>query len=138
MGSDHAGFEYKEKLKNLLQEKKYEVIDFGCHSADSVDYPDYAHPVATSVVSGEVLLGIVICGTGNGVNITVNKHKAVRSALCWDPEIARLARQHNDANILALPARFISYETAVSCVQAFLETAFEGGRHANRVMKIDL
>ncbi|MFH0895830.1 MAG: ribose 5-phosphate isomerase B [Bacteroidota bacterium] len=138
IGSDHAGFEYKEKIKKILEDNKYEVIDFGCFSGDSVDYPDFAHPVAKEVSKGEALFGIVICGTGNGVNITVNKHMGIRSALCWEPEIAKLARQHNDANIVAIPARFVTLDVATNIVQTFVETLFDGGRHATRVMKIDL
>lgn len=136
IGSDHAGFEYKSRLIQFLESKGHKVNDKGCYSNESVDYPDYAHLVASDIEQGNADLGIVICGSGNGVNITVNKHPQVRSALCWMPEIASLARQHNDANIIALPARFVAYELAEEMVQVFLETAFEGGRHQRRVDKI--
>ena len=136
IGSDHAGFEYKEIVKNFLASKNIEVIDFGGPSTESVDYPDFAHPVANSVGSQESNLGILICGSGNGVAITANKHKGIRAALCWTTELAELARQHNDANVLCLPARFVSIEAAQDMVNAFLNTSFEGGRHSNRVSKI--
>ncbi|KFC24223.1 ribose 5-phosphate isomerase B [Chryseobacterium sp. FH1] len=132
---DHAGFEYKELIKKYL-EGKYEVQDFGTYAADSVDYPDFVHPSATSVENGENELGILICGSGNGVQITANKHQKIRCALCWMPEIASLARQHNDANMISIPARFISKELAFEIVDKFLTTDFEGGRHQNRVDKI--
>jgi len=132
---DHAGFEYKELIKEYLN-GKYEVQDFGTYSADSVDYPDFVHPSATSVENGENELGILICGSGNGVQITANKHQKIRCALCWMPEIASLARQHNDANMISIPARFISKELAFEIVDKFLTTDFEGGRHQNRVDKI--
>lgn len=132
---DHAGFEYKELIKKYL-DGKYEVQDFGTYSADSVDYPDFVHPAATSVESGENELGILICGSGNGVQITANKHQKIRCALCWMPEIASLARQHNDANMISIPARFISKELAFEIVDKFLTTDFEGGRHQHRVDKI--
>lgn len=132
---DHAGFEYKELIKKYL-DGKYEVKDFGTYSADSVDYPDFVHPSATSVENGENELGILICGSGNGVQITANKHQKIRCALCWMPEIASLARQHNDANMISIPARFISKELAFEIVDKFLTTDFEGGRHQNRVDKI--
>jgi ribose 5-phosphate isomerase B len=136
IGCDHAGFELKEEIKSYLTQKGYVVQDFGTNSLDSVDYPDYVHPLATSVENGENPLGIVICGSGNGVNITVNKHQGVRSALCWDPELAKMARLHNDANILALSARYVDPKISMACVDAFLENEFEGGRHQNRVNKI--
>lgn len=136
IGSDHAGFLLKEKLKIYLQSKKIEVNDCGCYSEERADYPDFAHAVATSVTNKEVDFGILMCGSGNGINMAANKHKEIRSALCWMPEIAQLARLHNDANILVLPARYISEEEAKKCVDIFLSTAFEGGRHADRVKKI--
>ncbi len=134
IGSDHAGFDYKEVIKKHLS--NYLVKDFGTHSTDSVDYPDFAHPVASAVESGEFQLGILICGSANGVAITANKHAGIRAAICWKAEIASLARQHNDANILCIPARFISQEEATEIVETFLNTKFEGGRHQNRVNKI--
>jgi ribose 5-phosphate isomerase B len=136
IGADHAGYELKEILKSYLSEKGFEMKDFGCNSDSSVDYPDFAHPVASMVEENEGLKGILICGSGNGINMTANKHQGVRSALCWMPEIAELARLHNNANILVLPARFISKEEAYKIVDLFFETAFEGGRHQNRVDKI--
>jgi ribose 5-phosphate isomerase B len=134
IGSDHAGFALKEKLKHNL-ESKYEIIDHGPHNAESVDYPDYAHPVATAVET-QGGRGILICGSANGVAMAANKHAAIRAAICWLPEIASLARQHNDANIVCIPARFISEMTAEQIVEVFLTTSFEGGRHENRVNKI--
>lgn len=136
IGSDHAGFELKNAIISFLEEKGFSVKDFGCYSEDSIDYPDYGHPVAEMVESNEAMLGIVICGSGNGINMTVNKHKGIRSALCWNTELAALARQHNDANILALPARFVSIELALEMVNTFLIASFEGGRHQNRIDKI--
>lgn len=136
IASDHAGFELKTELITLLTECGHQVEDFGPNSADSVDYPDYAHPLATAVEKGRVEKGFALCGSGNGINITVNKHQGIRSALCWTTEICQLARQHNDANICAIPARFISAELAKDIVNAFLTTEFEGGRHQNRVNKI--
>lgn len=136
IGADHAGFQLKERVKAHLEAKGYEVKDFGCYSEESIDYPDYAHPVASMVEENENMLGIVICGSGNGINMTANKHQGIRSALCWKKEIAELARQHNNANIIALPARFITEEEGLEMVDVFLETAFEGGRHQNRVNKI--
>src|ERR1035437_1779605 len=124
IGSDHAGFQLKEKLKKYLQEKSIEVIDFGAYSEDRVDYPDFAHPVAISVTKKEVDFGLLMCGTGNGINMTANKHKGIRAALCWNPEVATLAREHNDANILSLPARCISEQEAKNCVDAFLAAKF--------------
>jgi ribose 5-phosphate isomerase B len=137
IGSDHAGFELKDKIIQYLKVKHIEVLDKGCYSADRADYPDFGHAVAVEVLKSNVF-GIVICGSGNGINMSVNKHKGVRGALCWNAEIASLARQHNDANIMALPARFISEEEAKKCVDAFLSEKFEGGRHADRVCKIDV
>ena len=132
---DHAGFEYKEIIKKHL-ETHYEVKDFGTFSKDSVDYPDFVHPSANAVESGECDFGILICGSGQGVAITANKHQQIRCALCWMPELAELSRKHNNANMLALPARFIASELAVEIVDKFLGTDFEGGRHENRVAKI--
>lgn len=136
IGCDHAGFELKEKIKAYLTEKGYEVKDFGTHSDASIDYPDYAHPVAETVEKNPGMLGILLCGSGNGINMTANKHQGIRSALCWLPEIAKLAREHNDANIMALPARFIGDQAAFEMVDLFLSTPFEGGRHQKRVDKI--
>lgn len=134
IGADHAGFEYKEILKEYLSD--YELKDFGTHSTDSVDYPDFAHPVATAVENNEFDFGILVCGSANGVAITANKHQGIRAAICWENELASLARQHNNANILCIPARFISAYLAKEMATTFLTTAFEGGRHANRVNKI--
>lgn len=136
IGSDHAGFELKESLKVYIASKGYEVIDFGTNSNASVDYADYAHPLATAVEKGEFLFGFTICGSGNGINMTVNKHEGIRAALCWIPEIARLARAHNDANICTLPGRFISEAEAKEIVDIFLSTPFDGGRHVARINKI--
>lgn len=134
IGSDHAGFEYKQALAAFVQAAK--LKDFGTYSAASVDYPDFAHPVATAVESGEFDLGILVCGSANGVAITANKHQGIRAAICWTAEIAALARQHNNANIVCIPARFISIKEAEQIVEIFLTTAFEGGRHADRVNKM--
>lgn len=136
--SDHAGFFLKGKLLNFLNKESYVVKDFGCPTKEVVDYPDYGHPMANAVASGEFDLGISICGTGNGINMTVNKHPGIRSALCWNEEIGRLARAHNDANICALPGRYISESEAYLIVRTFLETSFEGGRHKKRIDKIPL
>ncbi len=136
IGCDHAGYALKLAIIDVLKNKGYEVNDYGTDSEESTDYPDYAHPVALDVVDNE-RLGIVICGSGNGINMTANKHEDVRSALCWEPEIAELARLHNNANVLALPARFISQEKAMDIVEKFLGTEFEGGRHERRVNKIN-
>ncbi len=135
IGGDHAGFEYKESIIKMLS-TQHEVKDFGPYSDASADYPDYVHPLAAAVESKEYELGIVICGSGNGVAITANKHQDIRCALCWNTELAALARQHNNANIVAIPARFIALELAQDIVQSFLENTFEGGRHALRVDKI--
>ena len=134
---DHAGFEYKEIIKKHL-EGKFEVEDFGTFSPDSVDYPDFVHPAADSIEQGRNELGILICGSGEGVAITANKHQKMRCALCWMPELASLARQHNNANMIALPARFIASQLATDIVDTFLSTPFEGGRHQNRVEKISI
>jgi len=136
IGGDHAGFEYKATLIQKLNSLGYEVKDFGPFSDASVDYPDFVHPLSSAIEGGEFELGIVICGSGNGVAITANKHQGIRAALCWNEELAALARQHNNANVLALPARFISYELAEKLAETFLTTEFEGGRHQNRVSKI--
>lgn len=136
IGGDHAGFHYKTALVQYLQEQGHQVTDFGTSSADSVDYPDFAHPVAEAVERGKFDCGILVCGSANGVAITANKHQGVRAAICWLEELAALARQHNDANIVCIPARFIDLELAEAIVDRFLTTAFEGGRHANRVGKI--
>ena len=136
IGADHAGFSLKEKLKKYLQEKNIEVKDFGPDSEQSVDYPDFAHPVASAVEKKEFDFGLLMCGSGNGINMTANKHAGIRSALCWNSEIAKLSRQHNNANILTLPARFIEEAEAKKCVDIFLSTPFEGGRHEGRVRKI--
>ena len=136
IGADHAGFELKEKVKLFLNEKGYEVKDFGCYSSESIDYPDFGHPVAEMVENNAGMKGILICGSGNGINMTANKHQGIRSALCWKAEIAELARLHNDANIIALPARFISEEEALEMIEVFFKTSFEGGRHQNRINKI--
>jgi ribose 5-phosphate isomerase B len=137
IGGDHASPHYKREIVKMLQQMGHEVKDFGTYTEDSVDYPDFAHPVAEAVANGAYDLGILICGSGNGVNITANKHDGIRAALCWNVEVACLARQHNNANIISLPARFIDLDLAKSCVKAFVNTDFEGGRHATRVGKID-
>jgi ribose 5-phosphate isomerase B len=134
IGADHAGFEYKEILKDYLQD--YEVKDFGTYSENSVDYPDFAHPVAAAVENGEFTYGILLCGSANGVAITANKHQHIRAGLCWENEVASLVRKHNNANILCIPARFVSEEQAKEITTTFLTTVFEGGRHQNRVEKI--
>jgi len=136
IASDHAGFQLKEQLKKYLAEKGYELKDFGTYSEESVDYPDFIHPMAEAVENGEFKLGLIMCGSGNGVAITANKHQGVRAAYCWNEEIARLARMHNDANVCALPARFIAFDYAKVIVDAFLSAEFEGGRHQRRVEKI--
>lgn len=136
IGSDHAGFQLKNEIIDHLIAKGFDIRDFGCFSEDSIDYPDFGHPVAKLVEEHEGMLGILICGSGNGINMTANKHQGIRSALCWKRELAELARQHNDANILALPARFITSAEAIEMVDAFLATEFEGGRHQNRINKI--
>lgn len=138
IGSDHAGYDYKELVKQMLAEKGYQVDDKGTYSKDSVDYPDFAHPVAEMVAEGKAASGILICGSGNGVCITANKHKGIRAALCWNEELAMLARQHNNANVLCIPARFVDIDLAKKMVDAFLNTPFEGGRHEKRVEKISL
>ena len=136
IGSDHAGFDYKEQIKNFLSNHNVSFVDLGTLINESVDYPDYAHPVATAVENKEAAFGILICGSANGVAITANKHQDIRAALCWKTEIAALARQPNNANVICLPARFISIEEAIEMVDIFMKTSFEGGRHENRVNKI--
>ncbi|MEQ8519802.1 MAG: ribose 5-phosphate isomerase B [Cytophagales bacterium] len=136
IGGDHAGYEYKKAIKAMLEKKGYEINDYGTHSEASVDYPDYIHPMAKDVEKNKISFGIAICGSGNGVAMTANKHQDIRAALCWNPELAVLARQHNDANMICLPSRFIDVEMAKSCVLSFLSADFEGGRHQRRVDKI--
>ena len=136
IGADHAGFAYKEMLMALLEKNGWLVADKGTYSADSADYPDYAHPVAEMTESGQAAAGILICGSGNGVCITANKHKGIRAALCWNAELAQLARQHNNANVLCIPSRFVSEAVAEEMVTTFLSAVFEGGRHEKRVAKI--
>lgn len=136
IGNDHAGPEYKHAIVKMLQAKGHEITNYGTDTADSVDYPDFGHPVANDIDEGKADFGIVICGSGNGINMTVNKHQKVRAALCWTKEISALARQHNNANVISIPARFTSIPQAVEMVETFLSTEFEGGRHENRVNKI--
>ncbi|ROR98004.1 ribose 5-phosphate isomerase B [Sinobacterium caligoides] len=136
LGGDHAGFEYKKVIIELLDSQGIESEDFGPFSSESCDYPDFVHPVAEAIEIGKFNLGIIICGSGNGVAMTVNKHQNIRCALAWEPELAALARAHNDANIISIPARYVSLEKAKQIVSVFLSTEFEGGRHQNRVSKI--
>ncbi len=136
IGNDHAGTDYKKAIVEYLEEQGHSVTNFGTDSADSVDYPDFIHPVAEQVSNKDVDFGIIICGSGNGASMTANKHQKVRSALCWTKEITQLAREHNDANVLSIPARFTSLPQAVAMVETFLSTPFEGGRHQRRVDKI--
>jgi ribose 5-phosphate isomerase B len=136
IGSDHAGFEYKENLKKWLLANGYEVKDFGTYSSESADYPDFAHPVAEAVEKNPTSFGVLICGSANGVAITANKHEGIRAAICWNEELATLARQHNNANIVCLPARYVSYDLAEKITDRFLHEDFEGGRHERRVSKI--
>lgn len=136
IGSDHAGLEYKAELVKWLTNKGFQVKDFGTYTADSVDYPDYAHAVSTAVEKSEVAYGILLCGSANGVAMTANKHAAIRAGLCWQNDVALLVRQHNDANIICIPARFVSLFVAQQMIETFMTTAFEGGRHATRVNKI--
>ncbi len=136
VGCDHAGFEYKTKIVPWLNQQGWQVNDFGTYSPDSVDYPDYVHPVATSVENNESAFGILICGTGNGVCMTANKHQGIRAGLCWNTDVARLIRQHNNANIICIPARFAALANAQDMIDAFISTAFEGGRHQNRINKM--
>uniref|UniRef100_UPI00404B3B5D ribose 5-phosphate isomerase B n=1 Tax=Flavobacterium sp. TaxID=239 RepID=UPI00404B3B5D len=136
IGNDHAGPAYKKAIVQFLENLGHEITNYGTDTFESVDYPDFGHPVATDVTAGNADLGIVICGSGNGIAMTANKHQGIRAALCWTKEIAALARQHNDANVLSIPARFTSIEQAVEIVSTFVSTSFEGGRHQNRVAKI--
>lgn len=136
MASDHAGFELKERIKKYLSGKGYEIVDFGTNSKESCDYPDFAHPAALAVEEGKCNFGVGMCGSGNGMQMTLNKHQNIRAALCWLPELAKLAREHNDANFLVLPARFITEEDALKITDAYLSSKFEGGRHKRRVEKI--
>ena len=133
LASDHAGYPLKEQVKEWLTAMGYEFVDFGTHSTESCNYPEFAHALAEAIENGEFATGIAICGTGNGINMTLNHHDAIRSALCWMPEIAALARQHNDANVMVMPGRFISTESTKECVETFLSTPFEGGRHQARI-----
>lgn len=137
IASDHAGFEMKEFLVGYLDAQEWEVFDFGCYSEEPCDYPDVGHPLAEAIARGEFQCGISTCGSGIGISIVVNRHEGVRGALCWEPGIAELSRKHNDANVLCLPARFMDNATACRCVELFLATEFEGGRHSGRVKKID-
>jgi ribose 5-phosphate isomerase B len=137
IGGDHAGFEYKQLLIPILEATGHTVKDFGPHTSDSVDYPDFVHPLATAVQKEEFELGILICGSANGVAITANKHKDIRAAICWDVPLAALARQHNNANVVCIPARFTTPEQAIEITTTFINTPFEGGRHATRVNKIN-
>ena len=136
LAADHAGYELKELLKSFLSDIGLEVLDFGTHSTESTDYADWAHPMASAVEANDVDFGISVCGSGNGINMTVNKHQGIRAALCWNKEISELARSHNNANICSLPARFISTDEAKEIVTAFINTPFEGGRHIKRIEKI--
>jgi ribose 5-phosphate isomerase B len=136
IGSDHAGYAYKEELISYLEGKGWKVKDVGAHSTDAADYPDFAHPVAKAVEREQAAFGILVCGTGNGVAITANKHQGIRAAICWGEELARLARAHNNANVLCVPARFVDQNVACQMLDVFIATPFEGGRHENRVRKI--
>lgn len=136
IASDHAGYEMKEFVVGYLQSKGFEVYDFGTHSEESVDYADFGHPLAEAVESGEVACGVGLCGSGEGISMTLNKHQGIRAGLCWLPEIAHLIRQHNDANVVVLPARFISNDEAVAILDEYFTTPFEGGRHEARIAKI--
>lgn len=136
IGADHAGFEYKEILKKWLEKNAYKTKDFGTYNTESADYPDFAHPVAEAVEKGEFDLGLLLCGSANGVAITANKHQGIRGAICWNEELAALARQHNNANVLCIPARYVSVEQAEKILDRFLHSSFEGGRHERRVNKI--
>jgi ribose 5-phosphate isomerase B len=136
IGADHAGFEYKELLKKWLEKGGYSVKDFGTYNVESVDYPDFAHPVAEAIEKKEFTLGLLICGSANGVAMTANKHQGVRAAICWNEEVAEISRHHNNANIVCIPARFVSYELAEKILDRFLHSSFEGGRHERRVNKI--
>ena len=136
IGCDHAAYELKEEIKAYLESKGIETIDRGCHSSERADYPDHAHLVAEDVTSGSADFGVLMCGSGNGISMAANKWQGIRAALCWNSEIANMARLHNDANILSMPARYISSEEAKKCVDEFVNTGFEGGRHEGRIAKI--
>lgn len=138
VASDHAGFDYKTKISALLKKKGYEVVDYGTFSSERCDYPDFGHALGNAIDNGEVDLGVAFCGTGNGISMTLNKHQHVRAALCWETEIARLAKAHNNANVLVMPARFISYQMVTSILNKWLDTEFEGGRHQGRIDKIPI
>ena len=138
IGNDHAGYELKQKLKIWIEAQDIEIVDFGSNSADSVDYPNIAHPLAAAVENGEFDFGVLICGSGQGVSLTANKHQGIRAALCWGEEIAKLSRKHNNANIVCLPGRFLNFEEGIDIVKAFFNTGFEGGRHQNRIDKVPL
>lgn len=136
VGADHAGIDYKNAVKDFLEKKGFAVKDFGTYSTDSVDYPDFAHPVATMVENNEAAFGILFCGSANGVAITANKHQSIRAGLCWNNDVAKLVRKHNNANVICVPARFVALSLAIEMIENFMQTEFEGGRHANRVEKI--
>lgn len=136
LGCDHAGYDYKEEVVEILKEYGYEILDHGTDSVDSTDYPDHIHPVGEDIEANKADIGVIMCGSGNGAAMTANKHQGVRAALVWNPELAKLARQHNDANVISIPARFVDKETAIAMLKAFLSTEFEGGRHQRRVDKI--
>ncbi len=138
VASDHAGFDYKTKISALLKKKGYEVVDYGTFSSERCDYPDFGHALGNAIDNGEVDLGVAFCGTGNGISMTLNKHQHVRAALCWETEIARLAKAHNNANVLVMPARFISYQMVTSILNKWLDTEFEGGRHQGRIDKMPI
>jgi len=138
IGSDHAGYQHKEKISSWLRNNQIDVLDFGVFSEDPVDYPDVVHPLCNCIENDEKVSGILLCGSGNGVAMTANKHPYIRAALCWNVEIAILAKKHNDANVICLPARFINFETAIDIIIAYFKTEFEGGRHSNRIKKIPL
>ena len=138
IASDHAGYTLKLSVIQYLKDKGYQVKDFGTDTGEAVDYPDYGHPLAEAVESGEAHLGISLCGSGNGINMVTNKHQGIRGALCWNREISALARSHNDANICSIPARFVDLKTTLEIVDAFLQTEFEGGRHIKRIQKIPI
>jgi len=138
LASDHAGFDLKNSIILYLKKENYDIVDFGCNSGESCDYADYAHPLALAIENEPEMIGIVCCGSGNGINMTVNKHQGIRSAVCWNKKITELARSHNDANVCSLPARFISIKEALEIVYIFLHTDFEGGRHLQRIQKIPL
>ena len=138
VASDHAGFDYKTKISALLKKKGYEVVDYGTFSSERCDYPDFGHALGNAIDNGEVDLGVAFCGTGNGISMTLNKHQHVRAALCWETEIARLAKAHNNANVLVMPARFISYQMVTSILNKWLDTDFEGGRHQGRIDKMPI